>query len=248
MVAKKKETIEVTKPGTAVVNIHEELKKEAAAIASRIGAPSGDKVRCTQDKFFQLPSGEKSNNPLRMVIVDFLSFNQFHDRPYVKGEEMAPACYAIGLEPKGMVPSPKSPDMQVEKGEGCDTCPNNEFGTKGKGKACANTRLLALVPDSADPDAPMWIIQVSATGIKAFDAYVATIKAQFDMPPISVVTDIYFDPGLTYGSLRFGNPSPNENLAVHYNRKAAARTRLLVEPDVSQYKPPAPVKGSAKKR
>lgn len=247
--AKKKETIEQKAPGTALVNIHEELKKEAAAIASRIAAPGGDKISVTQDKFFKLPTGQRSQDPLRMVIVDFVSNNRFYDvEKFDESNPIPPACFAIGVEPKGMVPSPRSPVMQVEKGESCDTCVLNEFGSSGKGKACKNGRLLALLPDNDDPDAPIWLLQVSATAIKAFDAYVATIKTQFDMPPISVSTEIYLDPGLKYGSLRFGNPQPNANLRVHYDRKAAARTRLLVEPDVSQYKPPAPAKGSAKKR
>lgn len=245
---KKEEPVKVEaakKPGTALVDIRAELKKEAAAIATRIGVPGGDMIRTTQDKKFVLPDGTKDDKPLRMVILDFVSVNQFFDRAYKKGEESPPACFAISAQPKGMVPSKNSPDIQ--SATGCDPCPNNAFGSNGAGKACSNGRLLALTQDSDDPEAPIWLLRVSSTAIKGFDAYVNSIKSQFETPPVGVVTEIYFDPNVTYGSLRFGNPSPNDNLDVHYERRAAAMTRLLTESDVSQYKPPAPVKG-AKKR
>lgn len=242
MAGKKKE--EEKKPGTSVVNIREELKKEAAAIKDRIGAPGGDLIRTTQDKNFVLPDGTKTNQALRVVILDFVSINSFFDRPYKKGEESPPACFAISKEPKGMIPSKNSPDKQADA---CDVCPNNEWGSNGEGKACGNGRLIAVVEDSNNPEAPIRLIKISATAIKAFDAYVKTIQTQFDTPPVGVVTEIYFDPSVTYASLRFGNPAPNEHLDIHFHRRAAAMERLLTEPDVSQYKPPAPVK-AAKKR
>lgn len=247
---KKAETIEqapaAKQPGTAVLDIRAELKKKAQEIAGRLGAAGGDSIRTTQDKHFVMPDGTKDNKPLRMVILDFVSVNAFFDRPYKKGEESPPACFAIGENAKGLIPSKSSPDLQSETG--CDTCPNNEFGSNGAGKACSNTRLLALVEDSDTPDSPILMLKVSATAIKGFDAYVKGIQAQFDTTPLGVVTEIYFDPNSTYGSLRFGNPAPNPNFEKHYERLGAAKARLLSEPDVSQYKPPAPVKGAAKRR
>ena len=248
--AKKKEaavpgTAVATAKKTSMVDIYAELKKESANIKAKIGSPGGDMIRTTQDKHFILPNGTKDNKPLRVVILDFVSLNQFFDRPYKKGEESPAACFALSAETKGMVPSPNSPDKQADA---CDICPNNEYGSNGAGKACGNTRLLAIVEDSADPEAPIRLLKVSATAIKGFDAYVNTIHAQFELPPVGVVTEIYFDPTVTYASLRFGNPSPNENLAVHYERRAAALKRLLTEPDVSQYKPPVAAGKAAKKR
>ena len=57
----------------------------------------------------------------------------------------------------------------------------------------------------------------------------------FQMPPVSVVTTVSFDEGSDYPSLRFGDPQPNENLAVHFGRQEEARKLLETEPDVSQY-------------
>lgn len=238
--AKKAKEEPAKKPGTALVNIREELKKAAADdIRKRIGKPSGDMIRVTQDKYFVLPNGVKDNKPMRLVILDFVSINQFFDRPFKKGEESPPACFAIGTEAEGLIPSANSPKKEAE---GCDICPNNAFGSKGAGKACSNGRLLAVVEDSDNPEAPIRLLKVSATAIKGFDAYVKTIQTQFDTTVVGVTTEVYFDPNQTYGSLRFGSPEPNANLEVHYNRLAAARERLLTEPDVSQYEPLTPTK------
>lgn len=219
--------------------LREQLAAETQELAKRIQAPGGDLIKLTKDKHFKLPDGTKHPGPLNVVILDFLSVNKFFDRPYKEGEVTPPACFAIGLEPTSLVPSKNSPDKQAPA---CNKCPNNEFNSKGNGKACSNHRLLAVVAgvgnDALDPEAPMYLLQVSPTGLKAFDSYVATIRGQFQAPPIAVVTDIYFDPSSEYQSLRFGNPQPNLNLEMHFSRRSRARERLLQEPDVSSYVAP----------
>lgn len=234
-------------PGTAVVvaaknlpaSIKEQLAADTAALANRIQAPGGDKIKLTKKKTFKLPDGTEHPGPLTVVIVDFVSVNKFFDKPYKEGEVTPPACFAVGLEPTSLVPAASSPDVQSTS---CATCPNNEFGSKGNGKACANHRVLAVVQgegDAAlDPKAPMWLLEVSPTAIKAFDAYVSTVRTQFNVPPVGVITDVFFDPSSEYQSLRFGNPQPNPNLEMHYGRKAAARERLMSVPDFSKYEKP----------
>jgi hypothetical protein len=218
------------------VNIAELLKKEAEELGKRIQAPGGDKIKLTKDKQFKLPDGTKHPGPLTVVILDFVSTNQFFDKPFKEGEAAAPACFAIGLEPNSMAPSDNSPKKQSDT---CGKCPNNEFGSKGDGKACRNMRKLAVIAGAGDTagdvNSSMWVLEVSPTAIKAFDAYVSSVKTQFGVPPIGVVTDIFMDPSSDFQSLRFGNPQLNPNLETHFSRRAAARERLLAEPDVSRY-------------
>ncbi len=227
-------------------NFKQQLADEAAEIANRIQAPTGNKIKLTKKKTFKLPNGQESEGPLTLVIVDFVSINKFFDRPYSEKDFTPPACFAVGLDPKNLVPTDKSPDKQHDT---CKGCPNDEFGSKGNGKACSNVRLLAVVPgegdEAADPNADMWVIEVSPTAIKAFDAYVSTVRTQYGVPPIGVVTDVFFDPAVDHQSLRFGNPQENPNLEVHFQRKAAARELLMQVPDFSTYKP-LPKKGSKK--
>jgi hypothetical protein len=228
-------------PGTALVvpaALRAQLEAEAKGMASRIAAPGGDFIKLTKDKNFKLPDGTKHPGPLTVVILDFVSGNFFYDRPYKDGEITPPACFALGLEPTSLVPSKTSP---VKQSDNCKDCPNNQFGSKGDGKACQNNRIVALVagtePEGADVNSPMYLLKISPTGVKAFDGYIASVRGQFGYGPIVVTTDVFFDPSVDYQSLRFGNPQPNRNIEVHMTRRIAARQRLLQEPDVSQYTP-----------
>ena len=227
---------------SAVVSIQEQLKAQAAAMAGRIAPPSGINIKVTQDKKFLLPDGSKVDGPLDLVIVDFTSRNEYYEGAYDANNITAPACFAIHPEPKSMVPSSNSPNKQADD---CASCPMNQFGSAGKGKACKNMRVLAVqmaVPDNDNggaltvfEDTPIWLLKVSPTAIKNFDGFVGNVNRIFGMPPISVVAEVDFNPTETFASLTFSNPRPNEQLDVSFARQAEAKELLDVEPDTSSY-------------
>ncbi len=232
------------KSSNSLVSIKEALARDLAALAGKTAPAGGDSIQIGQDKTFKLPDGTKTSGPLQLVIVDFTSSNKFYDGPYDKDNIAPPACFAIGDNPTTLVPSDNSP---VKQSDSCSTCPMNQFGSAGKGKACKNTRVLAVLPPDADEDTPLWILNVSPTAIKAFDSYVASVARQFQLPPVGVVTEVSFDENIDYASLRFGNPQPNEGLTAHFSRKEEATTRLAQEPDVSAYEAPKQIgRASAK--
>jgi hypothetical protein len=246
-----KKPVTPAKTGTAVavkkasagglVDIKAQMAAEVALLASRVGAPGGDAIKVTQDKKFELPDGTK-HTELRLVIGGFVSANSFYEGAYDKDNISPPACFSIGISPTTLVPSDNSPLKQADS---CTACPMNQFGTAGNGKACKNGRVLAVLPPDADADTPLAILKVSPTALKAFDAYVTTIARNFQMPPVGVSTLVTFDDNVTYASLRFGEPEPNDNLAVHFGRKAEAMERLMTEPDVSQFQAAPPPKKAA---
>jgi hypothetical protein len=227
------------------VDVRTKLMRDAADMAKKIAAPGGDLIRLTKKKTFKLPDGREApaGTPLRVVVLDFVSYNAFYDRIWTEGDKTPPACFALGSEPKLLVPSNNSP---VKQADNCEECPNNEWGSKGKGKACGNHRLLAVVEPSGVVDSPIMLIRLSPTGVKHWDKYVSDIINRFGIGPIGVETEIYFDQASDYATLRFGNPSPNVNLGVHAARQDAATKRLLTEPDVSGYEPVKPASGKSK--
>lgn len=235
------------KKASNIVDIKAQLAAQVAAQSSKIAPPGGDVIGITQDKYFKLPDGTKTQGPLRVVVVDFTSANKFYEGAFDKDNITPPACFAIGDVPASLAPSKNAPLPQSPT---CGTCPMNQFGSAGAGKACKNTRVLAVLPPDADEDAPLWILNVSPTGIKAFDSYVGGIARQFGLPPVGVVTELSFDESVSYASVRFGNPEPNENLTTHFARQEEAKDRLMAEPDVSQYEAPKPAraKPAAKRR
>lgn len=222
--------------GNAVQSIDEiraQIRKEAELLSGRIQSGGGDKVILTKQKTFKLPDGSESEGPMSVVILEFVSRNDFYDRPYDPTNIIPPSCFAIGDDPQRLVPDELSP---AKEAEACKGCPNDEFGSKGKGKACSNQRLLAVTDPSGT--GPIYVIKVPAGSIKAFDGYVRTVKAQFGTVPIGVVTDVYFDKDKDFQSLLFGNPTPNENLVAHFARRQEAKDKIWAKPDVSSYEAP----------
>lgn len=230
-------------------NIQEQLKNEAAIISSRIGAPSGDRIKITQSKTFKLPDGSESKGPIHAVVVDFISANYYFEGAFDPNEIEPPLCIALSPDPSTMAPDPKSPERQSDT---CAGCQQNQFGSaaRGRGKACQNTRLLYLLSTDANADTAGLILKVSPTALRGFDAYVSSIARTFQCPPIGVITEIGLNPDLDYPSLVFGNPQPvgQDLLAEAMSRKDLARERLLTPPEFTPAAAAAPKKLAKSKR
>jgi hypothetical protein len=229
--------VAVKKPSGAIVSIQEQLKAQAAAAANKIGAATGNKIRYSKGKFI-LPDGTEAES-LDVVVVDFASMNSYYEGSYDKDNIVPPNCFAIHPEPKGMVPSANSPDRQCDD---CGSCPMNQFGSSGAGKACKNSRLLAVLPPDAEADTPLWLLSVPPTAIKGFDGYVGSVLRTFQMPPVAVVTTVSLDPNEDFFKPMFTDPRPNDNLEVHFARADEAKELLAVEPDVSSFGQDKPAK------
>lgn len=228
----------VAKRGSTAMSaakLKEQMAGEVAGIADQIGQPGGSKIKL-KDKAFHLPNGDVEEGPIDVVIIDFVSKNSFYEGKYDPKNPAPPACFAIGKNIKDMVPSKNSPEPQAKS---CAECPMNQFGSDGNGKACKNSRVMAVVgPDDVAADDEILILEASPTAIKRFDAYVGTVAKLFEMPPIGVVTSVSFDPSVDWDSLTFSDPQPNENVGIHFNRRPEAETALFAEPDVSGYEKP----------
>jgi len=248
--AAKKATPRVTSNLPAVVTLAQ-LSEESKAIASRIGAASGDRIRSEGNVKFILPDGSEGTE-LECVVLDFMSHNLFYDRAFDRDNPVPPACFAIGPEPTLLTPSDNSP---VAQSETCAGCPMNQFNTAmggGKGKACKNTRLLSLIPlsafDTPDTEHPIWTLSVPPASIGNFDTLVRTLASKHNTVPVGVVTSITLGEG-QYFSPKFSivRPLTQDELNYFYPRRAEATARITAEPDVSGYEPPPQRKAPAPK-
>ena len=237
-----------TKPkttSTAVVSVAEQLKNQLATMKERTAPASGISIKVTQDKYFLMPDGVKTQGPIQVVILDFTSKNMFYPDAFDAKNITPPACFSIGDVIAKMAPSKNSPDAQAQD---CASCTMNQFGSAGVGKACKNSRALAVIaPDSVD--GPIWILNTSPTANKGFDGMVTYIARSLDAPPIGAVVTVGFDENETYAKLVFSDAVPNPNVGKHLARQAEARALLEVEPDVSTYvAKPAPTSRGKIKR
>lgn len=227
----KASTAVATKAANLPAAINAAMAAEIAAIAERVSQPTGSRISVTQSKTFKLPDGRESPGPLDLVVVDFVYANYLYEGTYDRNNITPPVCFAINLSDKQMVPSDNSPKKQAGA---CAGCAKNQFGSAGKGKACSNTVLLAVLhPD--DLDGAMLILKVSATATKAWNGYVNALASSLKRAPWSISTQVSFDPHSDYPSLRFSNPQvlDDEALAAVFPRREEAARILAVEPDVT---------------
>lgn len=231
-----KKAVPAVKKSTAVALGTSAFSEDIEALKNRLAAPSGDKIKI-ENKQFNLPSGAKADE-LDVVIVDFVYFNAYYENAYQKGVVVPPSCLSLHPEPKGAVPSPNGSDVQCD---GCDGCPQNQFGSSGKGKACQNRVLIAVLPADADESTPFSILDLPPTSIKGFSAYVSSVAGALQRPPYGVVTNVSCDENETYAKVIFADPQPfdmdvvedAERVAMIRSRRAEARTRLMTEPDLT---------------
>ena len=214
----------------SLVDINAAMAAEVANIKNRIGAPSGDRITVTQSKTFKLSDGAEVEE-FEASIVDFVSANFYYVDAFDRGNITPPACFSISLEPSTMVPSPNAPDPQAGS---CASCWANQFGSAGKGKACQNTRMLALLPTDASADTPMNIIKISPTAIRAFDGHVGNVARKRGLPVRAVVTKFHFSDD-AYSSVRFTDMglADKELVIMASGLKDEAISRLSVEPNVA---------------
>lgn len=241
-----KKTTAVATRAAGAVSVQDAMKAQLAKLADKTMPATGQSIRITQDKQFALPDGTKTRDPLRVVIVDFQSFNAYYPNGFDKDNITPPACAAIGEIPINLVPFDESPDRQADT---CKECPQNQWESDpkgGKGKACKNQRIAAVLPPDADDDTPMWTLKVSPTGIKSFDGYVNGLQSKLQSAPFMVITTVSFDDSVDYPSLKFSDPEVLEDASVFAARIDEANKLISAPIDFSGYEA-AVAKPAAKK-
>lgn len=234
-------------------NLNAAYAAEMAALQKRLQAPTGDRIAATQSKTFKLPNGTEVEE-LEVIVVDFVAANFYYSEGFDRNNIVPPECFAIGLEPAGLVPSDNSPDKQCDS---CSACWANAYKSArtGNGKACGNTRMLAVLTPDADVDSPLYTLKVSATAIASFDGHVNKVARALGKPIRAAVTRVYFSEAHEYATMRFDTIeacTPDQE-ALAFSRLEEAQTRLMTEPDVSalqatnEAKIKAPAKGNVKK-
>ena len=130
-------------------------------LRARLLTPTGDKIKIS-NKQFKLPSGDVLDF-LDVVVVDFVFYNTYYEGAFDPNNIVPPNCFSINVESKNMTPSPNAPDAQHSD---CAGCWANQFGSSGKGKACQNRCLLAVLPSDAKEDTDFAILTDCGQGLQ----------------------------------------------------------------------------------
>lgn len=232
MVARKKATSKAvaTREETQLpANIDAELEKEAANVSSTIDGSGGNFIKLDQKngEYFDIPNLGQSQSPMAVVIVDYISVNSLYKGKYDPNNIAPPDCWAINKDIAAMVPSERVEDPEATS---CADCPNNEFGSDGAGKACKNTKLLAVLPPNSTDADELAYIRVSPTGLKSFNSFVSGVAARMKKPPVSVIVELSIVPSGAGFTLSFGKTTPNPQYREDFMRRSEAIGVLTAEP------------------
>lgn len=218
-----------------------DLSKSVVDEMDGLGSISFDNVRmpAAGSVAFELP-GEDDDSPISTteingVIVDHHPVNAYWGAEYGGSQAAAPDCSSLD-------------GKRGNLGE-CASCPHNQYGSKGRGKACKNMHRLYILT-SGSP-APV-IMSVPPTGIKALRDYFGKRLLLHGMLPHQVITritakkDVNND-GIAFSRLVFTfqdklTPDQAEKIAGVRSMCKAMRQQVEVSADDYAMAPPREAK------
>jgi len=202
MVAKKQETKELVVRSTTAVALPESWRQELAEEAK---ATSAQETPSVQNLSFR--SGVMSfggtpvpANKLSCIVIGTAFERTFYDGPFDPNKIKNPVCFALTTDGEGAAPHPNSLHPQHET---CNGCPRDQWGSAGegrRGKACKETRRLALIPadklESAQDvlASELAMAKVPVTSVRNWSNFVHKVGAMYSVPFWAVVATIEVKP------------------------------------------------------
>lgn len=221
-------TIDESTPGQSLINYDEEFAKIAAETRDALTQVKGSYIS-TKGKLFTFPDGQ-TDSDFNCIVIDYIRCNTLLP-PYNPNIRPNPKCWALGRSDHLLVPSERSPQRQAES---CTACALNKFGSAtngGKGKACANTYRLAIVPPDAKENSDIWLVKISPTGLARWTGYVKMAETTFGPGGFcKIVTNLSFDPNKDYPSIQFKAMEPLADPRVVFALRRRASDEIMVEP------------------
>lgn len=251
-----------------------------AELAAQANEAAAMEASVSTGEFFSLKNGNLSwggnpspNNEMAVIILDGILENVYFEGQYDPDTPQQPKCYAYGRNDDDMSPHENVvKDGLAECSESCADCPNNVFGSAltGKGKACRNTRRLALLPagnfsksgefEPFDEDAiangDFGYMKLPVTSVKGYATFVKQVAATMKRPPHGVITRVFTtDDKKSQFKVGFEviDEVPNELMATVMERHKEAREAIMFpypkyeEPqEQPKRKAPARAKGGRK--
>ena len=176
------------------------------------------------------------NNKMEVVVIDFLLENAIFAEKYNANKPASPMCYAFGRDEKTMGPHENSSDPQSEL---CHNCPNNEWGSNpegGRGKACKNSRRIAIMHADALRDGPDGVekantimCKIPVTSIQNFSRYINQCTKVLGKPPFGVVCELSVKPSVNMFEVQWkviDDVKSDELMEALYNKHVSIDRQL----------------------
>lgn len=207
MAAKKAAPKKSKSKSKQVVTWDDELAKYATAAAEMEKNTGGG-------QFFSLQGGTLSwqdapipNNEMVVVILDAIFENVYYEGRFDPDNPAPPTCFAFARDEDELAPH----DVIVKAGQNqiedfCVNCEHAQWGTAdtGRGKACSNTRRLAMIPagkfdrngeleifdESHFAKTEIGFMKLPVTSVKGYASFVKQVAGSLKRPPFGIITRV----------------------------------------------------------
>lgn len=229
-----KKTATKKAPGKAMVSWDEELAKQAALASGMEASTSlGGNFISARGGVLSYKDANIPGNKMNVVVLDHMLENVYYEGRYDPENPSPPSCFAFGRDDNDMAPHELASDPQNDK---CKTCPMNQWGSaeQGRGKACKNSRRLALITEGDLKDienAEVAFLKLPVTSVKNWAGYVRQVADQFKRPPLGVLTEISVVPNAkTQFEIKFrllGTIDGGDDIGALLDKKKSVQQQLF---------------------
>jgi hypothetical protein len=192
---------------TALIPWEEEMKAAAIAAAEAEKNTGGGQFFSLQSGQLALGGTQMKNNRMAVIILDSMFENIFYEGQFDVQNPTPPTCFAFDHAEEDLKPHKVVFELGQEQNPQCKGCPQNVYGTAttGKGKACRNTRRIALIPagDLDDQDAftaerdpvaytksGIALLKIPVTSVNGYGSFVKGVANTMGRPPHGIFTRV----------------------------------------------------------
>lgn len=233
---------------TAIANWDEELARQAEAAAAMEESTNSSQFFGLKGGILTFNDAPLPGNQMAGIILDSVLENVFFEGEYDPDVPQSPVCFAFARDEKEMAPHANVDTVEGFKRqcESCHECEKNQFGSaeKGRGKACRNTRRLAIISggtlnpktDEFTPieleaieNAVIGYMKLPVMSVKGYAAYVKNLSGALRKPALAMFTKITVvpDPKAQFKVLFEAlDQVPTDYLAAIMSRVAEAKLSI----------------------
>jgi len=193
---------------TEVATWDAELAKQAEIAAGLEASTGGGQFFSTRGGQLSWQDSPLPNNEMIVIVLDTIFENVFYEGRYDPDTPQGPTCFAFAREEDELAPHIIVKDAgQAQSLDGCKNCEHNEWGSAdtGKGKACRNTRRVAMIPAGQisrsgevevfeDEDhyasTTVGFMKLPVTSVKGYANYVKQVAGALKRPPFGIITRV----------------------------------------------------------
>ena len=195
----------------AIMNMNDlrtQLTARLQAQRDTLPPPTSSRIRPVAKEGFKLPD-ESVLDELEGIVVDVRYINALYVKPFKRGELETPGCWSVSTDANNMVPDDT---CDKKRHTDCGTCPMNEWGSKGNGKACKNSLRLGIIPTDATDATQPYIMDLAPTSMASFLKVLRGLK----VPMQTVVMNFSLDSKVDYVKINTSLMSPAPDTIAPY--------------------------------